>query len=77
MKLSTAIGTIVLETDWAPLLHFMQLRDSPLPCPEEREVTLTVEQVDRSEIGTAGNDLPDAYPRRVYVEGCEFILSRD
>lgn len=77
MRLSTSIGVVVIESDFAPLLHFMELRGSAIPSPEEREVRVRVEQVPRSEIGEFANDPMDSYPRRLYVEGCEFVISRD
>ena len=78
MRLPTAIGTVVVETDWAPLLHFLEMRRSAFPAREEREVKLRVEIMGRAEIDQGSpSDPPETYPREVFIEGCRFVLSRD
>ena len=74
-KFPTAIGTVVLETDWYPLLHFFEQQRTPFPALEEREVVVRVALVDEVEI--RHNDPPDTYPRTVYVERSRFVISRD
>ena len=78
MRLPTAIGTVIFETEWAPLLYFAEARRTPYPALEEREIIVRVEVVDRAEIDQrTASAPPDAYPREVFIEGARFTLWRD
>jgi len=77
MRLNTAVGTVVVKTNWEPLRHFMSLRRSSLPPCEEREVVVHVTRGAHAMGDLFPDDPPDAYPRRLCVMGCEFIVSRD
>ncbi len=77
MRVPTAIGTLAVETEWAPLLHFLELQVTPFPPAEKREVLLRVETAPAASIDLSRVDPPEACPRRVAVEHCLFTLSPD
>ena len=75
MKVPTAIGTLNIETDWYPLIHFVKQQQMPFPALEDREIIIRVKVVDDFE--TTRDDPPDAYPRTVHVEWSRWTLWRD
>jgi glycosyltransferase involved in cell wall biosynthesis len=74
--LDSAIGRIRLRTDGPPLRAFFahQLA-AAWPAPEEREVLIDVRHGDPATV--EGPTDPDACPRRVDIESCKFLISRD
>ena len=76
----SAIGRLVVRTDWAALVYYLRARRHPNPPPAFRRVDIivnlgTLEEVQR--IADRGDTNPDAMPRRVRVADSIFDVYRD